>query len=260
MECATLFSGSSGNCIYVGTEKTKVLVDAGSSGKRIKEALNELNIDIKEIQALLVTHEHIDHIKGLGVLSRRYDLPIYASPKTWQKLTCIGKIAEHNQKEFDYGMEIGDLKVDFFKTSHDAIQPVGMVFYHREKKIGIATDTGCITSGMKKALSGADVIFFEANHDEEMLAKGPYPFPLKKRIGGDQGHLSNDMAGKALRELITEKTRHVILSHLSEINNTPELAYHTVASTLAEADILDQVALTVAPRYQVHSLIKIKRL
>ncbi|MCR6545494.1 MBL fold metallo-hydrolase [Dehalobacterium formicoaceticum] len=260
MECATLFSGSSGNCIYVGTGNTKVLVDAGSSGKRIMQALDSINIDIKEIQALLVTHEHIDHIKGLGVLSRRYDIPIYASPKTWQELTCIGKIAEYNQKEFDYGLEIGDLKVDFFKTSHDAIQPVGMVFYHREDQVGIATDTGCITSGMKKALAGANAIFFEANHDEEMLVKGPYPFHLKKRISGDKGHLSNHTAGEALKDMITGNTQHVILSHLSEVNNTPEAAYHSVANTLAQADILDKIALTVAPRYQTHSLIKIKRL
>lgn len=260
MECATLFSGSSGNCIYVGTEKTKVLVDAGFSGKRIVEALNEINIDIKEIQALMVTHEHIDHIRGLGVLSRRYDIPIYASPKTWQELACIGKVAEYNKREYEYGLEIGDLKVDFFKTCHDAVQPVGMVFYHGDRKIGIATDTGCITSGIRKALTGAEAIIFEANHDEEMLVKGPYPFHLKKRIAGDQGHLSNRVSGEALRKIITGQTQHVLLAHLSAVNNTPDVAYNAVVAALEEADILDGVNLTVAPRYQAHQLIKIKRM
>jgi phosphoribosyl 1,2-cyclic phosphodiesterase len=260
MECATLFSGSSGNCIYVGTEKTKVLVDAGFSGKRIVEALNEINIDIKEIQALMVTHEHIDHIKGLGVLSRRYDIPIYASPKTWQELACIGKVAEYNKREFEYGLEIGDLKVDFFKTNHDAVQPVGMVFYHRDLRVGIATDTGCITSGIKKALAGADAIIFEANHDEEMLVKGPYPYHLKKRIAGDRGHLSNRAAGEALTGIITGDTRHVILAHLSAVNNTPRLAYQAVAAVLEKEDILGGVELTVAPRYEAHQIIKIKRI
>lgn len=260
MECATLFSGSSGNCIYVGTEKTKVLVDAGFSGKRIVQALGEINIDIKEIQALMVTHEHIDHIKGLGVLSRRYDIPIYASPKTWQELTCIGEIADYNRREYEYGLEIGDLKVEFFKTCHDAVQPVGMVFCHRDGQVGIATDTGCITTGIKKVLSGAEAIIFEANHDEQMLVKGPYPFHLKKRIAGDQGHLSNSVAGKALTEIITGNTQHVLLAHLSEVNNTPNIAFRAVAAALDEENILDGIKLTVAPRFQAHQLIKIRRM
>lgn len=260
MECATLFSGSSGNCIYVGTEKTKVLVDAGFSGKRIVQALEDINIDIKEIQALMVTHEHIDHIKGLGVLSRRYDIPIYASPKTWQELTCIGEIAEHNKREYEYGLEIGDLKVEFFKTCHDAVQPVGMVFYHQDGQVGIATDTGCITSGMKKILSGAQAIVFEANHDEQMLVNGPYPFHLKKRIAGDRGHLSNRAAGEALKEIITGNTRHVLLAHLSEVNNTPHMAFQEVAAALDEEHMLDSVKLTVAPRFQAHQIIKIRRM
>ncbi|ATW26192.1 hypothetical protein DCMF_16720 [Candidatus Formimonas warabiya] len=260
MECATLFSGSSGNCIYVGTESTKVLVDAGHSGKRIVQALSELHIDIKEIQALLVTHEHIDHIKGLGVLSRRYHIPIYASPKTWTELACIGEVDEQNKREYDYGMEIGDLKLEFFKTCHDAVQPVGIAFFHQDGEIGIATDTGCVTAGMKKVLAGANALIFEANHDEQMLKNGPYPYPLKKRIAGDRGHLSNRTAGEALTELITGDTRQVVLAHLSEVNNTPQIAFNSVAETLRETGILDAVDLTVAPRYAAHPLIKIKRL
>ena len=204
----------------------------------------------------------MDHIKGLGVLSRRYNIPIYASPKTWQELNCIGKVAECNKREYEYGMEIGDLKIDFFKTYHDAVQPVGMVFYHRDCRIGIATDTGCITPGIKKALSGAEAIIFEANHDEEMLIKGPYPFHLKKRIAGDKGHLSNRASGEALAEIITGRTQHVILAHLSAVNNTPQIAYHSVRAVLKEEDkqILNGVDLTVAPRFQAHEMIKIKRM
>lgn len=260
MECATLFSGSSGNSIYVGTEKTKILVDAGFSGKKIMQSLNEINIDINEIQALMVTHEHIDHIKGVGVLSRRYDIPIYASPKTWAELACIGKISDHNKREYEYGLEIGDLKVEFFKTCHDAVQPVGLVLCHRDGQVGIATDTGCITSGIKKVISGSETIIFEANHDEDMLVKGPYPFHLKKRISSDLGHLSNRVAGEALKEIIGGKTQHVILAHLSEVNNTPGVAYQDVAVALEEENILDEVKLTVAPRFQPHQLIKIRRM
>jgi phosphoribosyl 1,2-cyclic phosphodiesterase len=260
MEVATLFSGSSGNSIYVGTKETKVLVDAGSSGKRIAQALADINIDIKEIRAILVTHEHVDHIKGLGVLSRRYDIPIYASPKTWDELACIGKIADHNRREFTYGMELGDMKVEFFKTSHDAVQPVGMAFFHRDGHVGIATDTGCVTSGIKKYLTGADTLVFEANHDETMLREGPYPYYLKKRIAGDQGHLSNTASAKALKEMISGKSRHIVLAHLSEVNNNPETAFNSVAEVLQEAGIDETVKLTVAPRYEAHKVIKIKRM
>lgn len=258
MECATLYSGSSGNSIYVGTKKTKILVDAGLSGKRIKEALEEINIDIKEINALLVTHEHIDHIRGLGVLSRRYNIPIYASPRTWYNLSCIGEVKEYNKRKYEYGLTIGDLEVEFFKTFHDAIQPVGMAFRQGENKIGIATDTGCISPLMKKALQGAETLIFEANHDEEMLRKGPYPEHLKRRVASDVGHLSNRQAAKALSEIITKRTRQVVLAHLSAINNTPAIAHETVAKALAKANILDRIALTIAPRHEPHRLIKIK--
>lgn len=260
LEIATLFSGSSGNCIYVGSKESRVLVDAGLSGKRIVGALQDIKIDIHEIQALLVTHEHIDHIRGLGVLSRRYNIPIYASPKTWGELGCIGKIAEENRREFEYGMEIGDLKVEFFKTSHDAVQPVGMAFYNKDGQVGIATDTGYVTNGIKKYLTGADAVVFEANHDVEMLKNGPYPYYLKKRVGGNNGHLSNSDCAKALTELMAGKTGHVILSHLSEVNNTPDVAFSSVSRVLEENGLDQSVQLSVAPRYQPHPVIRIKRM
>ncbi|MGI6711374.1 MAG: MBL fold metallo-hydrolase [Bacillota bacterium] len=260
MEVATLFSGSSGNCIYVGTENTKVLVDAGFSGKKIVQALSNMDIDIREIKALLVTHEHIDHIRGLGVLSRRYNIPIYASPKTWSKLACIGEIQEHNRREYEYGMEIGDLKLEFFKTHHDAVQPLGIAFYHQDSLVGIATDTGCITTSIRKALTGANALVFESNYDENMLKEGPYPYYLKKRISGNKGHLSNKDAAKELGEIISGSTEHVILAHLSEVNNTPEIAYSSVKEILQDNGINDRVKLSVAPRYEVHETVKIKRI
>lgn len=260
METATLLSGSSGNCVYIGTAKTKVLVDAGASGKKIIQALEEIQIDVREIDALLVTHEHIDHIKGLGILSRRYGIPIYASPKTWEELASIGEVAPENKREFAYGQQIGDLKVEFFKTSHDAVQPVGMAFYHGEEHVGIATDTGYVTGGMRKYLTGADALVFEANHDEVMLKNGPYPAHLKKRIAGDLGHLANGVAADALTELISGKTENVILAHLSDVNNTPAKAFNAVAAVFREAGIDQQVNLTVAPRYQAHQIVSIKRM
>ncbi len=199
--------------------------------------------------------------KGLSsVLSRRYNIPVYASPKTWDQLACIGEIPDHNKREYEYGMEIEGLKLEFFKTCHDAVQPVGIAFHHGNSHLGIATDTGCVTRGIKKALTGADTVIFEANHDEQMLKQGPYPYYLKKRIAGDEGHLSNRTAAKSLTEIVTGKTQHIVLAHLSQVNNTPNVAFNSVAATLDEADILNSVDLTVAPRYQAHQVIKIKRL
>jgi len=260
MEVATVLSGSSGNCVYVASGRTRVLVDAGASGKKIVQALEDIQVDAREIDAILVTHEHIDHIRGLGILSRRYKIPVYASPKTWQELDCIGDVAEENRREFTYGQEIGDLKVEFFKISHDAVQPVGMAFYHGGEHVGVATDTGRVTQGMRKYLTGADAIVFEANHDETMLREGPYPYHLKKRIAGDQGHLANSAAGEALQEIISGRTKDVILAHLSDVNNTPDKAHNAVAEVFRAAGIDQQVKLTVAPRYQAHQIVSIKRM
>lgn len=240
MRLCALASGSSGNCVLVETKKNKVLIDAGLSGRKIADKLEEIQVDVKDIDALLVTHEHTDHIQGVGVLSRRYDLPIWANQPTWQAMEkSLGKIQEKNKcvlEENDI-IEIGDLQVESFATSHDAVAPVGYCFYHQDNKAALLTDTGYINSNLEKMLLDSNLIMLESNHDVEMLKTGPYPYYLKRRIMGETGHLSNEQAGKALEKVIGGKTKQILLAHLSKENNFPELAHLTVKNILAKVGI-----------------------
>jgi len=254
MEFTTIASGSSGNCIYIKGGSTRVLVDVGCSMKHVRESLAALGTDIREIDAILITHEHTDHAAKAPMLSRRFDIPIYASPLTWESLPFYGDYFPWERHIFDYGMEIGDLGLDFFKLSHDAVQPVGMVFFADGQKVGVATDTGKVTRTMLDRLYDADGLVFEANHDMQMLMQGPYPVYLKRRIASSMGHLSNDEAGEALCSLMGPHTTNVLLAHLSRTNNLPQLAYGTVCRRLAEAGICTD-PVSVAPRMAVHSLI-----
>ncbi|MDS1030544.1 MBL fold metallo-hydrolase [Bacillota bacterium LX-D] len=257
----TLASGSSGNSVYVGTKKTRFLVDAGISGKDITNRLRENGIEANELDGVLVTHEHKDHIKGVGVISRRYNLPIYATPGTWEGMEKdIGKVAEENKKFLDLNQsqELGDLKIEVLPTSHDALEPAAFAFYHKEASLGIVTDTGKITSSIRKNITGCKGLLLEANHDATMLRKGTYPVRLKKRIASTLGHLSNQMSGEALAEFITGNTQKVVLAHLSAENNRPPLAIHTVKEVLAEQGFTSCPELTVAPRYEAHPALQLK--
>lgn len=253
----TLASGSSGNATFVGTKNTKLLVDAGISGKEVERKLGQNGILAEDLAGILVTHEHRDHIKGVGVLSRRYDLPIYATQGTWEGMEEeIGEIAEHNKRylELGQGEEIGEIKVEVLATSHDAREPAAFSFYHGESSVGLATDTGKITRDLRKHITGCEGVILEANHDPTMLRKGPYPQHLKKRIASVRGHLSNQMSGDALAEFITGKTQQVILAHLSAENNIPRLALQTVREVLLEHGFTKMPQITVAPRYEAHPL------
>lgn len=253
MRACTLASGSSGNATYIEGDEASVLVDAGLSGKTVTSLLESRNLDPLSLQGVLVTHEHSDHIKGVGVLSRKYGLKVYATEQTWEEIKpAIGEIPSYNQCVLEQGkaLEIGDLKIEHFKSSHDAVDSVGYCFYSNDLKVGISTDTGFLTNAARKSLADSDLLIFEANHDLHMLKTGSYPWPLKKRISGDKGHLSNAAAGYCLASLISGKTKGVILAHLSRENNLPELAYSTVAAILAEAGLspVQDFALEVAPR------------
>ena len=254
----SLFSSSKGNCGLIRTEKTQLLIDAGMAVCHIERKLEEIGTNPEEINGILITHEHGDHVRGAGAMSRRYDIPIYAAPKLWQEFSGFGHIKSKNQVIYEYGMQIGDLELDFFKTQHDAMQPLGLLFYYKGKKLGFCTDTGCITQGMVKALDGADALVFEANHDPKMLKEGVYPAYLKARIGGKNGHLSNHDSGTALTKIINDSTRHVLLAHLSEENNRPDLALKTVASILAEAGVKDEITVEIAPAYQTSNWINLE--
>ncbi|UPM54345.1 MBL fold metallo-hydrolase [Gottfriedia acidiceleris] len=232
---SVLASGSTGNALYVGTEKTKLLVDTGLSGKAMESLFKEINRDIKEVSGILVTHEHSDHIKGLGVLARRYQIPIYANEKTWKAMNhLIGEIP--TEQKFIFNMEttiqFGDIEVESFGVSHDAAEPMFYVFHHNKKKFVTITDTGYVSDRMKGIISNADMYIFESNHDVEMLRMGRYPWSIKRRILSDVGHVSNEDAALAMSDVIGDKTKRIYLAHLSQDNNMKELARMSVTQTL----------------------------
>lgn len=240
MEFCTIGSGSSGNSIYVGTKHTRILIDAGLSGKRITQGLAELGISGEQIDALFITHEHKDHIKGAGIFSRRFDVPIYATMQTWEAMkNDLGKIAPHNQC-FVYEDEncvINDICVCPFAIPHDAVQPVGYNIFAGQNKVSIATDLGHVTDTIRESITDSDILLLEANHDEQMLKNGSYPWHLKQRILGENGHISNHTAGNLLAEIMSGKMKYIFLGHLSEENNHPHLAYETVAEILQNSQI-----------------------
>lgn len=235
MKVSVLASGSSGNSIYIEGKGTKILIDAGLSGKEIDRRLQEIGVSGEQLDAILVTHEHIDHIKGVGILSRRYDLPIYANDLTWQgAVDKLGKIKDCNFKIFKEGFMLGNLEIESFSIPHDANDPVGYLIRMGDNRVGIATDMGCIPPAVEKLLQGTDLLIIESNHDLEMLWHGSYPWPLKKRINGEHGHLSNDDAADLLPRLINSNYPRILLAHLSQDNNIPELAYITVKNNLED--------------------------
>lgn len=255
----SLFSGSSGNALFIGTEKTKILIDAGLSGKRILEALCSIGENPAELSAILISHEHIDHVRGAGILSRKQDIPIYANESTWCAMECgLGPVKLENKITFSTGkeFEIGDICVKPFSIPHDAAEPVGYSFFLQGKRITTATDIGHMTDDIISHIEGNDLLLLESNHDIEMLRVGPYPWPLKKRIMGDNGHLSNEICAKVIAHLAEKGGTRFILGHLSHENNFPELAYQTTLNALNEKKIAvgSDVTLEVALRDRVGSV------
>lgn len=252
LEICMLASGSSGNAIYVATAETKILIDAGLSGKKIANALQAIDADAADLSALLLSHDHIDHTCGAGVMARRYGLPVYATAPTWQAAGKImGRIAAEQCCTLpNCGTTmLGDLVVETMPVPHDAADPVGFVFRNGQHAIALVTDLGCVTPYIAQRLQAMDCLVLEANHDEEMLLHGKYPWPLKKRILSDKGHLSNNLAAASLSQVISEQTQHVVLAHLSEQNNCPQLALDTVSCHLEAAGQLTSVQVQVAERY-----------
>lgn len=261
MRFSPLFSGSSGNCSVISHGKTTVMIDAGMPGRSIVSALETVEIDPKTVNAIVVTHEHSDHIKGLGVLSRKYDIPVYANEGTWKAMSpLIGDVSMHNIRTFVNGQNfyIGDLDLTPFRISHDAADPVGYVLCANGTRIVYMTDTGCVNEALRETAAGADLLFLEANHDIDMLKTGPYPYQLKRRILSDKGHLSNAAAGEFLKKLYPTGVRRVILAHLSRENNTEQIAYSSVRQALCEADIPEKdFFLTVAHRERVTGIFEL---
>lgn len=260
MTLCPLFSGSSGNSVYVSFGGVRLLVDAGMSAARIEGQLREIGADMEEIDAILVTHEHVDHVRGLGVLARRHHLPIYASEGTWngilQKengipLSCMHTLCAGQD------FYIGKVNVHPFPIPHDALEPVGYRLECHGLSCGVATDIGHIDRTWMDAVLGCRALVLEANHDVEMVERGPYPMRLKKRILSRHGHLNNADCAKALLELASNGTQAVYLAHLSADNNLPELAYNTVCGALAEAGFLvgSEIRVAVARRDRVSDML-----
>ena len=232
-------SGSSGNCYLIKSETTAILVDAGISGKKILEGLSATGTPREKLAALLITHEHVDHTKSIRTLmNKEKSMKAYANERTWNQITC--PVREEQRAYFQTGETflIGDIQVKAFPVSHDAAEPVGFTFSSGEKQIGIVTDTGCMSDEIIMSVKESDILILEANHDVDMLKLGRYPWFLKQRVLGEEGHLSNAAAGETILRLLSEsnKERHVLLAHLSRENNFPEMAYQTVKNILEEAD------------------------
>ncbi|MFD1416179.1 MBL fold metallo-hydrolase [Oceanobacillus jeddahense] len=237
---SVLASGSTGNAFYIETEQQRLLVDAGLSGKKMDGLFQEINIDPSRLDGILVTHEHSDHIKGLGIFARKHQLPIYANEKTWQAMDhSLGKLTLDQKFQFDMGSvrSFGDIEVESFGVSHDAAEPMFYTFRNNGQKVALVTDLGYVSERIKKTVDDADAYIFEANHDVEMLRMGRYPWNVKRRILGDSGHVSNEDCGLALTDIITNRTKRIYLAHLSLDNNMKDLARMSVNQILTERGI-----------------------
>ncbi len=255
----SLYSGSSGNSLFVETNNTKILIDAGESAKKITEALSLINVDINDLDAILVTHEHSDHVKGLGTISKKYDIPIYANTKTWDAMPeQSSKVLDNNKKYFipSESFDIGDLKIRPFEIPHDAANPCGFNIFHDNTKMSIATDIGHMTSNVIHKLEDSSFLLLESNYDPNILKCSKYPYQLKERIAGPNGHLPNSEAGKTISYLLNSGLKNVMLGHLSKENNFPELAYKTVIDELIENKFNENnLNISVANRFSPSPII-----
>ncbi|MEC1178448.1 MBL fold metallo-hydrolase [Metasolibacillus meyeri] len=241
MRFSVLASGSTGNAVYVENDEHAFLVDVGLSGKKMEQLFAKIDRDMKKLSGILVTHEHSDHIKGLGVVARKYNVPIYANEKTWTAMDGhIGNIPV--DLRFHFEMEalksFGSLDIQSFAVSHDAADPMFYVFHEEGRKLAVITDTGYVSDRMKGHIRGADAFVFESNHDIGMLQMGRYPWSIKRRILSDVGHVSNEDAAVAMSEVIFDKPTQIYLSHLSRDNNMKDLARMSVAQTLQSCGII----------------------
>lgn len=249
-----LASGSRGNSIYISHRKTAILIDAGLSGVEIERRMASRRISARDIDAIIVSHEHADHIQGVGVLARKHRIPVYISDQT--QITAADRLGNiPSMAAFSCGAAFGikDLLIRPFSISHDAADPAGFIIGCNGRQIGIATDLGMPTAMVRQHLKNCCGLILEANHDPQMLEHGPYPWPLKQRVKSRTGHLSNESARDLLMDVLHDGLAHVILAHLSETNNTPELALHTVSGQLDR----HRPRLTVALQHAAGKIITI---
>lgn len=241
MRLCSIASGSSGNCIYVGSDNTHLLVDTGISKKKIDAGLKELEVKGEELSGILITHEHSDHIQGLGVFSRKYEVPIYATLGTIEGIegySPLGKMPPGllNPIQTDQSFTLGEITIDPFRISHDAKEPAGYRMNCQGKSVAVVTDLGIYDEYIVSKLKNLDAVLLEANHDIHMLEVGSYPYYLKRRVLGDKGHLSNELSGRLLCDILHDNLKHILLGHLSKENNYAKLAYETVKLEVTLSD------------------------
>lgn len=252
----TLCSSSKGNCSFITDGETNILVDCGIKLEKLNQFLEENGYTLNDIDAVLITHEHIDHIFGLKALVKKVQPKIYAYNTIRQYIDeRLGVKIEYSPIDMTNGFYIGKIFTIPFRTSHDSIYPLGYTFSEGGKRISVATDLGIVTTDIKDALYMSDMAILEANHDKRMLLQGRYPDNLKRRVSGARGHLSNDDSGKLIAELVANRLRGVILAHLSEENNLPELAYTEVEKYLPSRD--SKVIIEVAPRDRASKFLEV---
>lgn len=247
-QVSVLASGSTGNALYVETPKKKLLVDAGLSGKKITSLLKEVDRKPEDLDAIFVTHEHRDHVHGVGVLARKYQLDVYANKPTWDAMDgIIGKVDVVQKRIFEMGkvLTFGDLDIESFGVSHDAAAPQFYRFNKEGKSFVVLTDTGYCNDRLRGIVRGADAYLMESNHDLEMLRTGSYPWSLKQRILGDRGHLSNEDGALVMSDILTDQTKRIYLGHLSKENNLKELAHLTMKNVLTEYDLGPEIAFQI---------------
>ena len=265
MRLCSIASGSSGNCIYVGSDNTHLLVDTGIRKKKIDAGLKELDIKGEELDGILITHEHSDHIQGLGVFSRKYEVPIYATPGTIEGIenyAPLGRMPEGllHPIHTDESFILGDIKIDPFRISHDAKEPSGYRMNCCGKSVAVATDLGIYDEYTVSKLKSLDAVLLEANHDIHMLEVGSYPYYLKRRVMGDKGHLSNELSGRLLCDILHDNLKHILLGHLSKENNYAKLAYETVKLEVTLSDNIykgEDLDMAVARRDMISEIITV---
>ena len=261
LKFCSLYSGSSGNCLYVSSKNTKILVDCGTSCKKICEGLASINSSIEDIDAILVTHEHSDHVQGLGLVSKKFNIPVYANLETWNAMEKQKeKIDERNVNVFenDSDFSLNELTIHPFSTPHDAANPCGFNINNGKRKLSIATDLGHMDNDIFKELIHSSFVLLESNYEPELLNVSRYPFHLKQRIKGPYGHLSNETAGKTIAALMKKDLKQVMLGHLSKENNVPELAYQTVVEQLMRNNSdINTISLSVANRNAPGKIIEV---
>jgi len=259
MHLATLASGSSGNSIIIGQGSRSFLVDCGITTRRLLANLALIKVPAGQLEGVIITHEHSDHIRGVGTLARRLKIPVYATRGVWKEMgPLLGDIDPELVMVMEKEIVIAGMEVSLFPTSHDSSESYGLKVQGRNYSVGIATDSGVVTEEMNENLPGCDAYIVEANHDLDRLWQGSYPLHLKRRIVSCVGHMSNVQLAEALKEWLGKNSQKVVLAHLSEVNNTPELALSTVFNILRNSSVkqrCSQLKIRVAPRHVPHELI-----